>query len=1141
MPSDASYLIKLAAFLGRSVGDSATLFTSFHTDALGFTLPHDVLRAPAVVAALNQAEVSANGVRDAAVAVDAAAASDSELETLTALISFGLALAAFYSALNSLVTAVQGAITPVTVPDQIARTAARDFADELAKPLGDYIIAAAITNGAPKFAFLLKLAGLLDWRYVPPDLLSPNYVKKTLQLERLKDLMTNPSAHLSSSLGWGAANFDPADFFRLTSEFLPRETDFELGTDAGDPFLRIGSFKIQRDRSPTPPGLLATLVGKLDADREDPIKATDEWDFVLSSNLRLIGSASAQVTPPLTINLQLLPPATGEISGELRTFFERNESARPVDLLSGTGLLSLSANNVVGGVGLKAEWDTTSRRATINPLFFAEIQGASLKIGSSGADSFIGTLLAGIEIEAQFDLGFEWSPNTGLRITSSGGVEIALPIHRQIGPLEFKVLYLALTVQDDGTLSLEVSAALAGALGPLTAVVDRIGVILELKFVEGTDAPFRPFDLALRFKPPRGIGLGIDAGVVKGGGYVDINVEEGAYAGILTLTIAEFLSVTAIGLINTRLPGGQPGFSLLLIITAEFVPGVQLGYGFTLSGVGGLLGLNRAMLLDPLAERVRTGAVNSILFPTNVIANATRIISDLRAIFPPQEGTFLIGPMAKIGWGTPNLISVSLGIIIEIPGDVVILGRIRSALPIEQAPVLVLQVTFVGALEFTKRRLWFYATLFESQLLFIPLEGEMGLLMDFSDNPNFVLSVGGFHPDFRPPPLPFPTPARVGMSLINESDARIRAEAYFAVTTNSVQMGCSLDALFRFDAFNVDGEVSFDAILRFSPFHLEANLSAQFNVDVLGIAVFSVHLRGSIEGPTPWRVRGTAEIDTPLYKQSIDVDIPFGEERSDRLPSIAVLPQMKLEFEKQESWRTTLPAVGQLFVNLRKLDEPDLLVLHPIGTLQISQRFAPLNLLLSKIGNQEPSDVKKISVSVQAGQPGKLGEKGPMREKFSVGQFRDLSDAARLSAAAFEPMDSGLELAAAGQSWTTGPGAKRSVRHEQVVLDSAFDPEPPRLVAIPSSIYWHHAAGAAVCRAAVSLTNRQLLQPFASKITTSADQFAMAYQANNQPVPGRSLSSYAEAESRLAEDMEADPSLSGTVHIIPSAEVAIAG
>ena len=52
------------------------------------------------------------------------------------------------------------------------------------------------------------------------------------------------------------------------------------------------------------------------------------------------------------------------------------------------------------------------------------------------------------------------------------------------------------------------------------------------------------------------------------------------------------------------------------------------------------------MRLPALIEGVRTGAISSVMFPRDVVANAPRILSDLRAFFPPEEGTFLIGPMA---------------------------------------------------------------------------------------------------------------------------------------------------------------------------------------------------------------------------------------------------------------------------------------------------------------------------------------------------------------------------------------------------------------------------------------------------------------------------------------------------------------
>ena len=224
------------------------------------------------------------------------------------------------------------------------------------------------------------------------------------------------------------------------------------------------------------------------------------------------------------------------------------------------------------------------------------------------------------------------------------------------------------------------------------------------------------------------------------------------------------------------------------------------------------------MRLDAIMEGVRTGAIESVMFPHDVVANAPRIISDLKAFFPPEQGAFLIGPMAKIGWGTPTLVSVSLGVIIEIPGNIAILGVLKVALPTEDEAILVLQVNFAGAIEFDKKRLYFFASLYDSRILFITIDGEMGLLVAFGDQPNFVLSVGGFHPAFKPPPLPFPSPQRISISLLDTSVARIGVQGYFAVTTNTAQFGAQAELFFGFSAISVEGHLGFDALFQFSPF-----------------------------------------------------------------------------------------------------------------------------------------------------------------------------------------------------------------------------------------------------------------------------------------------------------------------------------
>ena len=135
-------------------------------------------------------------------------------------------------------------------------------------------------------------------------------------------------------------------------------------------------------------------------------------------------------------------------------------------------------------------------------------------------------------------------------------------------------------------------------------------------------------------------------------GCFDFDREE--YAGALELVISDWITLKAIGLVTTKMPDGSKGFSLLVIITAEFGTGFQLGFGFTLNGVGGILGLNRIVNIDPLKDGIRTGAIESVMFPENVVANAPRIISDLRQFFPSHQNIFLVGPMPKIGVSGPE-------------------------------------------------------------------------------------------------------------------------------------------------------------------------------------------------------------------------------------------------------------------------------------------------------------------------------------------------------------------------------------------------------------------------------------------------------------------------------------------------------
>jgi hypothetical protein len=767
-----------------------------------------------------------------------------------------------------------------------------------------------------------------------------------------------------------------------------------------------------------------------------------------------------------------------------------------------------------------------------------DLKDGLIVLDTDDSDGFLAQILPADGINAQFALGVGFSNRAGFYFKGSSGLVIRLPLHVDLGPVGLDDLTVGLTFEN-GQFPLVISAGISADLGPLQAAVDEVGVRAVFEFKADRSGNLGPVQVSFGFKPPNGVGLALDAGVVQGGGYLYIDTDRGQYAGALELVVADWLTLTAIGLITTKMPDGSEGFSLLVIVTADFGTGIQLGFGFTLIGVGGLLGLNRTMLFQPLMDGVRTGAINGILFPTDIIANAPKIISDLQTIFPPQNNTFLIGPMAKLGWGSPALITGSLGVIIEIPpGDVAILGVIQLALPTDDDVVLLLQVNFAGALEFDKQRLYFFASLYDSRILFITITGDMGLLIAYGADANFVLTVGGFHPQFNPPPLPFPAPQRVQLDIINESYARIRCDGYFAVTSNTAQFGSQSEYFFGYSSVSVTGHSGFDALFQFSPFHFTVEISTAFAANVFGVGVFSIDVDLTLEGPTPWHAHGTASISMFLFSIGIGIDLTWGDSRDTLLPALAVMPILLAEFSKPANWRAMLPPNANLLVTLRKLDPTDdTLVLHPLGTLRVSQRAVPLNLLIDKVGNQPPSDADRFQLDVTFTG---LSKTRNLTEAFAPAQFKNFSDADKLSQAAYAPQDSGIELAGAGAGYATGTAITRNVRYDLTIIDTGYRRVARRFFIYINSLFVHFMNGGSIARNPLSAVTLSQMQPFAQKIAVSSESFAVANLADNTAYALGSVgfSSQASAQDYLNRAVAANPSLTSKLHVLGQYEVA---
>jgi len=114
---------------------------------------------------------------------------------------------------------------------------------------------------------------------------------------------------------------------------------------------------------------------------------------------------------------------------------------------------------------------------------------------------------------------------------------------------------------------------------------------------------------------PTGYAIALATGPIEGGGF--LSVADNEYRGALALHF-ESIGFSAFAILTTQLPGGRDGFSFVASIFGEFT--IPLGYGFFLTGLGGIIGINRTTNSEALRQAVVQGNLDHLLFPANPIA-----------------------------------------------------------------------------------------------------------------------------------------------------------------------------------------------------------------------------------------------------------------------------------------------------------------------------------------------------------------------------------------------------------------------------------------------------------------------------------------------------------------------------------------
>ncbi len=1030
----------------------------------------------------------------------------------------------------------------------------------------DYLLINYLEDSHSKIYQILSLLGIIDTGYqgpVPPYRMG--YLKCNINWDRLFTLLTKPQNLPGQVFGWGTNNFesirllsllqDVMAAFRIPAYYVRFDPEIE-NTVAS--LLNIEQFSlciplIEREESQ-----IGFLIHPVTADNEgqnnaglavspyligneaheveidDYFRFAIEGDLKLDKTMGLILRPGGELENALAVDMFGLGP-TDTISGSMKAVLSFEEEERTILLGSPQG-----ARFEVGRIGLGIFASLNPKEAGVE----LALKDASLVIAAGEADGFLRKILPSSPIQIDFGLiaGVSYQRGFYLKIDDTPGLELTLPIQANIGDiLSIDSLYLSLEPKE--TVLRNVIALSAGAkLGPFIVSVDRIGLALNWELTEENNGNLGPVDLHMGFKSPDGLGLALDAVVVTGGGYLSYNEASQGYEGIVQIKLLE-IGITGICLIATRMPDGSEGFSMLIILCVEFFPPIQLSFGFTLSGIGGLVGVNRTIAIEALRTGLRNRALDSILFPQDPIRNAPKIISDLRSIMPPGEGRFVFGPMVKIGWGTPNIITADIGIFIELPDPVriVILGQIAAALPHSECALIALNIDVMGVLDFGKKELSIDSTLYDSRILNYTLTGDAALRLSWGDNPCFAMSLGGFHPRFTPPPG-FPDLRRLTLSLGVGDYFQLDSRIYCALTTNSLQFGSETALYAKVGGITAQGNLSYDTLIYFSPFSFAVDINGHLAVRFKGHKLSAVYLSMQLSGPMPWNAKGSAGFEILWWDLSLSFHYLWGDSHEETLPAVDPLVPLKEALDRPESWGVIQPRQIPEIIKTQEQIDTGVLILHPAGSLEIRQNVLPFGIKLQKLGVSPVKDHDWFEIGaiiINSHQENYSLPLTLIEENFARGQFQDLPESERLSRPSFEKMTAGA-IAGSDIIQYNGQVKAREYKYNSSLLlgkgralaaETTAKPGAGNQAILPGG--WDSNQKAV--RTGVSPAKMKQTKGY---VITRKRDMTLVDLGPGQPVNDGTLTRI-RADQALAEYLKIHPCETGKLQIIPAYEVAV--
>lgn len=410
-------------------------------------------------------------------------------------------------------------------------------------------------------------------------------------------------------------------------------------------------------------------------------------------------------------------------------------------------------------------------------------------------------------------------------------------VQRQLGPIYIERVGLD-TAETAGRLS-RISLLFDGkvSLFGLSAAVDR----LSLTWLGGD-----LFELSQWAVDVAGFAVSADlSGISLAGGLLKTDHEgQAAYVGMLVGRFGVY-GLSVFGGYTTT--GGSPSFFVFGGVTGPFGGPPA----FFVTGLGGGLGINRGLRVpDDLSKFGEYPFIRALDPAAPAPGDPMAELRSLSAYFPPQLGTIWFA--AGISFTSFALVDGVAVVSVAFANglEINLFGLARMALPRPQAALVSIEIGLLARFSSTEGVFSVRGQLTDNSWLLYPevrLTGGFAFALWWKGPlaGQFVLTLGGYHPDFRREG--YPEVPRLGITWQVTDDIVLKGGSYFALTSEALMAGCDVEVSANFGwawarlAFGAHGIVYFD------PFWFEVRAYVEISAGVriktfFGTVSFSVSM-----------------------------------------------------------------------------------------------------------------------------------------------------------------------------------------------------------------------------------------------------------------------------------------------------------